>query len=133
MNPTAAPRLGAWAVSGGAAADPTVPMRHPLDPDPVRSSKAVAVLILGVVALLTGPMVGGVIPATLALLLARSTRAEMAEAAGFLTGVRYVRWGETLAWIGIVLAATALVVASIVGLMHVAATPPGPHLDPNTN
>src|SRR5439155_1114913 len=89
---------------------------------------AVAVLILGVVALLTGPMVGGVIPATLALLLARSTRAEMAEAAGFLTGVRYVRWGETLAWIGIVLAATALVVASIVGLMHVAATPPGPHL-----
>ena len=58
MNPTAAPRLGAWAVSGGAAADPTVPMRHPLDPDPVRSSKAVAVLILGVVSLLTGPMVG---------------------------------------------------------------------------
>ena len=31
MNPTAAPRLGAWAVSGGAAADPTVQKAGILD------------------------------------------------------------------------------------------------------
>src|SRR5256886_17541261 len=60
--------------------------RHPLDPDPVRSTKAAAVLALGIVAALTGYFLGGLVPATLALLLARQARAEQVAAAGFLTG-----------------------------------------------
>ena len=44
-----------------------------MDPEPARSPKARAVFALGLVALLTGPFVGGVIPATVALLLARQT------------------------------------------------------------
>jgi (hydroxyamino)benzene mutase len=96
-------------------------LRHPLDPDPVRCSKAVAVLVLGIIATLTGFFVGGVIPATLALVLARSARADMIEAQGYLTGVRMIRAGTRLAWIGIVLALAALVVAAVIGLLHVAA------------
>ena len=46
-------------------------MRHPLDPEPVRDSKTTVVLALGVMAALTGPFVGGLVPATLALVLAR--------------------------------------------------------------
>ena len=43
------------------------PTRHPMDPDPVRSTKAAAVLALGVAAVVTGPLVGGIVPATLGL------------------------------------------------------------------
>lgn len=100
--------------------DASVPVRHPLDPDPVRSSKAGAVLALGITAAVTGFFVGGLIPATLALLLARQTRAEMAAAGGFLTGGRSLRAGVVLAWLGICLAATALVIATIIGLLHMA-------------
>ena len=42
-----------------------------MDPEPAPSTKARAVFALGLVGLLTGPFVGGVIPATIALLLAR--------------------------------------------------------------
>src|SRR5215469_4470981 len=97
-----------------------VTVRHPLDPDPARSSKAGAVLALGVVAAVTGFFVAGVIPATLALLLARDSRREMIAARGYLTGGRRMRVGVALAWVGIVLAATALVLAAIVGLLHMA-------------
>jgi hypothetical protein len=94
--------------------------RHPLDPDPVRSTKASAVLALGVVAALTGGLVGGLVPATVALLLARDTRQEIRAAQGFLVGTRRLRAGVALAWVGIVLAAGALVTASIIGLLHLA-------------
>jgi hypothetical protein len=108
-------------------------VRHPLDPDPVPSSKAVAVLALGVVAAVTGFFLGGLIPATLALLLARDARREMSAAKGFLTGGRRIRIGVALAWVGIVLAACAVVVASIVGLLHLAANPGGSNYAPNVN
>ncbi len=91
--------------------------RHPLDPDPVRSTKAVAVLVLGVVAVITGPLVGGFVPATLALLLARQARDEVTAAQGFLTGAARLRLGGQLAWIGIWLSAAALVAAIAVGLI----------------
>jgi len=94
--------------------------RHPLDPDPVPASKAGAVLALGVVAALTGIFVGGVVPATMALLLAREARADLRSAEGFLTGGRRVRTGVALAWTGIVLAAATLVVAVIIGLLYLA-------------
>ncbi|KUL30221.1 hypothetical protein [Actinoplanes awajinensis] len=109
-----------------------VQTRHPLDPEPVPSTKARAVFVLGLIGLLTGPMVGGVIPATIALLLARQTAREAYAAGGYLTGGRWIRRGRTLAWIGLVLALTALVVAAIAGLLHLA-TAPGPNLAPGTD
>jgi (hydroxyamino)benzene mutase len=98
-----------------------VARRHPLDPDPVPSSKAGAVLALGVIAALTGIFVGGLVPATVALLLAREVRADLRDAGGFLTGGRRVRTGVALAWTGVVLAATSLVIATIFGLLNLAA------------
>jgi hypothetical protein len=100
------------------AAEP--PGRHPLDPDPVPSTKAGAVLALGVAAALTGAMIGGLVPATIALVLAREVRADLRAAGGFLLGSRRLRVGVALAWTGIVLAAAALVVAGVVGLLSLA-------------
>jgi hypothetical protein len=95
-------------------------MRHPLDPDPVRATKATAVLALGIAGAVTGPLVGGVIPATLALLLARESHRELVAADGFLLGARRLRNGVRFAWAGIVLALAALVVLSIIGLLALA-------------
>jgi (hydroxyamino)benzene mutase len=109
-------------------------LRHPLDPDVTRSSKAMLVLALGIVGAVTGALVGGVIPATIALIMARATRAELVEARGYLTGGRMLRAGVLLAWVGILLAATALVVAAIFGLLHLAADASTPqHFAPGTN
>ena len=108
------------------------PTRHPRDPEPVGASKARAVFALGLAALLTGPLVGGVIPATIALLLARQTHRQQYAAGGYLTGSAWVRRGRRLAWAGIILALTALVVAVIAGLLHVAGTP-GQDFDTNTD
>lgn len=109
-----------------------VPTRHPMDPEPASSTKARAVFALGLAAVLTGPMVGGVIPATVALLLARQTHRQQFAAAGYLTGNKWVRRGRKLAWAGIVLAVTALVVAGIAGLLHLAG-PGGQDFDTNTD
>lgn len=109
-----------------------VPTRHPMDPEPAPSSKARAVFALGLVAVLTGPLVGGVIPATVALLLARQTHRQQYAAGGYLTGSAWVRRGRRLAWAGIILALTALVVAVIAGLLNVAGTP-GQDFDSNTD
>jgi (hydroxyamino)benzene mutase len=106
-------------------------IRHPLDPEPVRCSKASAVLVLGIAATLTGFFIGGLIPATIALILARSAKADMIAANGYLTGARSVRVGERLAWVGIVLAAAALVILSVYGLLHLANH--GTHFAPGTD
>jgi len=111
----------------------SAPTRHPMDPEPAPSTKARAVFALGLVALLTGALVGGVIPATLALMLARQVRRQAYAAGGYLTGAAWVRRGERLAWVGIVLALTALVVATIAGLLHLAGTPGGQDFDSNTD
>jgi (hydroxyamino)benzene mutase len=94
--------------------------RHPQDPDPVRSTKAAAVLALGVVAAVTGPLLGGVVPAAVGLTLARQARQELIAGRGYLTGARQLRAGLILAWAGIGLAVAALVVASIVGVISLA-------------
>jgi hypothetical protein len=107
-------------------------IRHPLDPEPVRCSKAGAVLGLGIAAAVTGFFLGGVIPATIALFLARSAKADMIAANGYLTGVRMIRVGTRLAWVGIVLALTALVIAAVFGLLHLA-THHGTHFAPGTD
>lgn len=109
------------------------PVRHPLDPEPVRSTKAGTVFALGLTALLTGAFVGGLIPGTLALLLAREARRQAYAAGGYLTGARWIRRGEILAWTGLVLALTTLLVAVVIGLFTWAATPPGQDFAPGTN
>jgi hydroxylaminobenzene mutase len=96
------------------------PSRHPLDPDPASSTKAGAVLALGFVAALTGALIGGLVPATIALVLAREVRADLRGAGGYLVGNRRLRAGVALAWAGIVLAVAAFVVAAIVGMLQFA-------------
>ncbi|GAA2704795.1 hypothetical protein ACFY2R_09825 [Micromonospora olivasterospora] len=107
--------------------------RHPLDPDPVRSSKARAVFALGLMGALTGLFVGGVVPATLALVLSRQARREAYASGGFLTGADWLRRGERLAWAGLVLVATALVVAVVVGVVRLAGDPYGHDYAPNVD
>jgi hypothetical protein len=94
--------------------------RHPLDPDVVGSTKARAVLALGIAAVVTGPMIGGLVPATLGLILARQAREDLIAGQGYLSGARHLRLGLTLAWVGIGLAAAALVTASVFGLISLA-------------
>ncbi|GAA2573543.1 hypothetical protein GCM10010435_55730 [Winogradskya consettensis] len=109
------------------------PTRHPMDPEPVPATKARAVFALGLVALLTGPFIGGVIPATIALMLARQVSREHYASGGYLLGARWVRRGRALAWAGIVLALTALVVAVIAGLLHFAGSSGGQDFAPGTD
>jgi hypothetical protein len=104
-----------------------------MDPEPAPSTKARAVFVLGLVALLTGAFIGGIVPATIALVLARQVRREAYAARGYLTGAAWVRRGERLAWAGIVLACAALVVATIVALLHVAGSPLGQDFDNGTD
>jgi hydroxylaminobenzene mutase len=104
-----------------------------MDPEPVPSTKARAVFALGLVGLLTGPLVGGVIPATLALLLARQSARQAYAAGGYLTGSAWIRRGQRLAWGGLVLALAALVVLLIAGLLHLAAAPGGQDFAPGTD
>jgi hydroxylaminobenzene mutase len=123
----------AGAPAGPAAAPEPAAVRHPLDPEPVRSTKATAVFALGLFAALTGIFVGGLVPATLALVLARQARREAYEARGFLTGSVWLRRGERLAWIGVVLAVTALVITVVIGLYRFASSPAGHDFGPNVN
>jgi hypothetical protein len=111
---TAAPGYG-----GPAGAAPT---RHPADPDPARSTKATAVLVLGVFAVLTGPFVGGVVPGVVGLLLAREVRGDLEAAQGFLLGTRRYERGVALCWTGVVLALSALVALTVWGLRRWALT-----------
>lgn len=110
-----------------------VPTRHPMDPDPEPSTKARAVFALGLMGFLTGAFVGGVIPATIALVLARQAARQAYAAGGYLTGSKWIRRGSRLAWAGIVLALTALVVAVIAGLLHLAGTTGNADFAPGTD
>jgi (hydroxyamino)benzene mutase len=107
--------------------------RHPLDPDPVRSTKAYAVYALGLVGALTGLFVGGIVPATVAMVLARQARREAYASRGFLTGSTWVRRGERLAWLGVVLAATAVVAALVIGVFQLATSPAGHDFAPSVD
>lgn len=107
----------AQSVSGSTASPPPAGARHPQDPDPARSTKAAAVLALGVAAIVTGPMVGGIVPATIGLMLAREARGDMIAGGGYLTGARQLHIGRILAWVGLILAVAALVTASVFGLI----------------
>jgi (hydroxyamino)benzene mutase len=113
-GPAALPGAQAPAVA------PHMDGRHPQDPDPVRSTKAAAVLALGVAALVTGPVIGGLVPATIGLALAREARGDLIAARGYLTGSRKLRAGRMLALIGLGLAIAALVTATVLLLITMA-------------
>ena len=115
------------------ATAPGAALRHPLDPDPVRSTKARPVLMLGTIAMLTGLFIGGVVPATLALMLARQARREAYASGGYLTGAALLRRGERLAWAGLVLAAASVVLALAIGVVHLAGTPGGQDFAPGVD
>jgi len=106
----------------GAEGQPSgsVVSRHPQDPDPVRATKSGGVLALSIVAVCTAVVVGGIIPALLALAMARQCRAEMRAADGFLIGGRSLRAGERLAWTAIVIVLTVLVVLAVSGVLRLA-------------
>lgn len=95
-------------------------MRHPLDPEPVASTKAIAVFVLGLVAVVTGPLVAGAVPAAVALALGRQARADLIAGQGYLTGAQRLRQGELLALIGLGLSAVSLVVAAVVAILTAA-------------
>ncbi|SCE88654.1 hypothetical protein [Micromonospora chokoriensis] len=99
--------------------------RHPLDPDPARATKARAVFALGLLGMLTGLFIGGVVPATVALQLARQARREAYTSGGFLTGGAWLRRGERMAWTGLVLVAVTVVIAVVIGVVRLAGTPFG--------
>lgn len=86
----------------------------------MRSTKATAVLVLGIVAVALGPFVGGVVPAVVALILARQARADLLASEGFLTGGDRVRRGEILAMAGLGLAVVTLVVAATAAMISIA-------------
>jgi (hydroxyamino)benzene mutase len=108
-------------------------LRHPLDPEPMRSTKAGTVFALGLVALLTGPFVGGLVPASIAIALARQARREAYHSGGYLTGAVWLGRGEKLAWAGIALAATSVVVAIVIGVVDFAGTPTGQDFAPGVD
>lgn len=91
-------------------------LRHPADPDPTRSSKATAVYLLGIAAVITGPFVGGIIPGTIALLLATEVRKDLHAANGYLIGTSRFQRGVRMAWSGIVFAIAAIVLLTVRGL-----------------
>ncbi len=91
------------------------------------------VAVLAVAYTLTGFFLGGLVPATLALLLAREAQRDRLASTGYLTGARPLRVGVALAWVGIVLAATAVVLGSIIGLLHFADSRSGADFGPNVN
>ncbi|MFC4018285.1 hypothetical protein ACFOW4_10010 [Micromonospora sp. GCM10011542] len=108
-------------------------LRHPLDPDPARASKARAVFALGLLGALTGLFIGGVVPATVALQLARQARREAYASGGFLTGGVWLRRGERLAWSGLVLVTVSVVAAVVIGLVRLAGVPFGHDYPTNMN
>jgi hypothetical protein len=108
-------------------------LRHPLDPDPARSTKARAVFALGLVAAFTGLLLGGVVPATVALQLSRQARREAYASGGFLTGAAWLRRGERLAWTGLGLAAVTVVVVVVVAVVRLAEAPYTQDFAPTVN
>jgi hypothetical protein len=88
-------------------------VRDPADPDPVADSKATAAVGLGLLAAVTGLALGGVVPATVALVLARQAREDLRAGAGWRTGAGRVRWAERLSWIALALAALSLLTLTV--------------------
>ncbi|MFC7242637.1 hypothetical protein ACFQO7_09095 [Catellatospora aurea] len=97
----------------GDAAFVSAPARDPADPEPVADTKATAAFGLGLLAAVTGLAVGGIVPATMALALARQAREELRAGEGWRTGAGRVRWAERLSWLALALAALTLLTLTV--------------------
>jgi hypothetical protein len=93
-------------------------MRHPDDPDTVRDSKAVAAFFLALFGLVSAVLVAGIVPATVALVLARQASLELEAGRGWRTGARHVIWARRLGWMGVALALLAFAVVIAVHLLQ---------------
>ena len=109
--------------------DPRGEIRDPRDPDPVPSTKAVAALALGVVAVITAPFVAGVIPATVALRLAGQAEAEIVASKGFLTGSGRVRKARWFAQLALLVAAAVILIGVVLWLVNRLGAIGGPGTD----
>jgi hypothetical protein len=96
------------------------------------STKTVAVLVLGITAVLLMFCVGGFAPAVLALALARSARAELQDARGFLAGERMLRAGVAMSWIALATSVLIVFGAAIMALISFGGDV-GPRFDPNVD
>jgi hypothetical protein len=120
----------------GAAAGPAgpgaAPRRHPADPEPATSSKALAVLALGIVGVVLMLCGGGLVPGVVGLVLARPARAEIGASGGFLTGGRPLRIGEVLSWVAVAVSAVVIALV-VVGLLLGSVDGGSPHYGTNVN
>lgn len=97
----------------GDAAFVSAPARDPADPEPVADTKATAAFGLALLAAVTGLAVGGIVPATIALALARQAREELRTGEGWRTGAGRVRWAERLSWLALALATLTLLTLTV--------------------
>lgn len=74
---------------------------NPLDPVPVRSTKATAALTLATLGLCLMLCGGGWVPGLAALVLIGPARDEIDEAAGYLTGAGALRAAKVMSWIAV--------------------------------
>ncbi|QSB04547.1 hypothetical protein [Natronoglycomyces albus] len=106
--------------------------RHPVDPDPVPSSKVIAAFVLAGVGLCLAPFVGGAIPASFALVLARQAERDIRDSDGWLLGAAKLRRIRALAWTALGLAATVLVIGLLIWVISLASGAGQPQFDGNT-
>jgi hydroxylaminobenzene mutase len=85
------------------------PLEHPLDPEPVTSTKASAALVLSILALLLTLCGGGWVPGLAALVLIPPAREEITASAGYLTGSGALRAAKVMSWIAVGLSAVLVV------------------------
>jgi hydroxylaminobenzene mutase len=101
----------------------------PVAARPRPSSAAGWSLALGIVGALTAPLLGGIVPGTLAVVLAAAARREIVESEGWLTGTGRLAAGRVLGWIAIWVAITmavAMLTQWLVGLGDAAVQPTYP-------
>ncbi|WP_051325330.1 hypothetical protein [Glycomyces tenuis] len=94
--------------------------RHPDDPDPVESTKVVGALTLAVLGVVFSPFVGGVIPAFLALVLAKQAEGDIRASEGFLLGAGRLPRIRRLAWTAIGIACAVVVALLLVWVVDMA-------------
>ncbi|MGH8883129.1 MAG: hypothetical protein ACRD0P_38265 [Stackebrandtia sp.] len=108
--------------------------RHPADPDPVPATKAATAYALSLIAVVTSPFVGGVIPAVLALRFCAQADAEIAASDGFLLGAARSQRARKLSWIALSVTGLVILFALVWWVFSLAASGPQPQqLDPNVN
>jgi (hydroxyamino)benzene mutase len=101
-------------------------VRHPDDPEPVESTKIVAARMLAGVAVALSPFVGGVVPALIALMLARQAEADIRASEGFLLGASRLPLIRRLAWTAVGIASAVVVAALLVWVITLAREAGGP-------